>query len=1551
MVAPAKRVYVSYIVVGLFCIVLLAIAFMYAPRKPLRPILRQRTVPKARRVPDRETAPDKPLLVVPYSEYMAAAAKQVRQGNLQAALAIYRETQQMADSSELRAHLSDLYKLMAMRAMDKSEARELLTKAETVMEKAPGQPITAAEVPARVGHSYKLRAVQTKDRARRRELLAKANALLSTPASEVMLADAEKPEFIPVPPAPVKPTPPPVAAVPAKPEPRVVTPAPPLPAPTSPVPTTPTGRLELLTQVSAARRQAKDALGDRKYPEAVAAYGRAIQLASQIRPPDGTLLETLTRERTRVEARRDYDALSDTWSRAAKAGLWKDALEALRKMEQVGAGLTPRPEGYRFLAKNIREAEARFRSQEYVRLVAEARAAQRQDDIPRALDITAAARKFADDPKDLAPLFAELNSRKHELVSYLGTLASRDAALKRGDLGAARAAGRDAVHVGRRCTPPPANLARSERELRDIERQCDEACVKLIKIGDAAREDGDFTEAIRSYEQARLLATNPREVDTRLAVARKQMFVDTRVPRDARDGTRRYRRYLRLGAHAEGLDQLDAAVEEYKKAARVAKDPTEAEACIARALARKEALVPYREAAERARRMDRTAIQLSLAHRPRIRPGMQMDENKDQLKMVHAWEEAVRLGDAIKPPPRDLPGLKKALAVRREILALSHEQQLRRKLELAAQAEAAGDLDRAVKLYMEAREYTNRKGSLDENIARIKAKAKALDEYADAVTAAQKASDEAPLRQRALLWQSVYKIGQSLTPVPQDFARHVRTYSELEAQRKREMDAALAKAAALAKNKQFDAALKDLGQARSLALDPAFVDARILETQALAKRHTEAQQAAQWVAQAVEHEQSGDLRAAIGLYHKALTRAEKPEVVRERIVTLEARVKALGRYRAAKAEADRIDPEADIVAALKPYQRVVEVGDALKPPPPDLEKYRKTAAYLERRRAMMFDQIMARARAAEKRSRFGHAATQYRAAREWAPEPDRDLDTRVNLLEAAARGDELAAAEKWPEAVAAYESAMNFALQMRAMPESMAPVSERLSAARKKLAVPLAAQPEAKDDAEYRRLMEAAAEAEKHERLSPALLHYAAARKLVKNPSEIDARLAAVARRATALKAYRLAVDRATEHLREERFGKAIAGYREAVRLGAAMAPPPGDIDVTRGTIRAAEGLRDARVRELVAKAQKLRDRSLPEDAMKALRKAQAIAADPKSLDPQIAALRKEIARREKDRAAETIRQKQLKQLGSTVALADEFVSQGRTQTAISLYETSIALAEHMRPRPTILPAIRAKLARVKGKLPLLATTANSIGMRFVLIKPGRFLMGRNDGEPDEGPQHPVEITRPLYLSAHQTTNAHYLLFMAATGHAAPRPVDGETVWTDRSFPPEYADHPVAGVSYEDAKAFCRWLSAKEEKTYRLPTEAEWEYACRAGTFETYYWGPKASTAQVNYRDAGRMKTAPTGAYPPNPWGLYEMLGNVSDWCEDYLGQYSPLAQTDPQGPRTGRLRVLRGGWYRSRAEEVTCSSRRGAAPSVGYAGSGLRVVLAPPEGGPSGND
>jgi formylglycine-generating enzyme required for sulfatase activity/serine/threonine protein kinase len=287
--------------------------------------------------------------------------------------------------------------------------------------------------------------------------------------------------------------------------------------------------------------------------------------------------------------------------------------------------------------------------------------------------------------------------------------------------------------------------------------------------------------------------------------------------------------------------------------------------------------------------------------------------------------------------------------------------------------------------------------------------------------------------------------------------------------------------------------------------------------------------------------------------------------------------------------------------------------------------------------------------------------------------------------------------------------------------------------------------------------------------------------------------------------------------------------------------------------------------------------------------------------------------------------------------------------------------AEPVEPLPVheagAAPRARARRADVwqlfdtlEKKAPERAKTfTNSVDMKLVLIPPGTFHMGTPEDEPgcreNEVPHHEVTLTRSFYLAVTPVTQQQFLRVMGHNpAHFHP----------DNGGSPE---HPVENVNWESAVEFCRRLSALPEekqagRMYRLPTEAEWEYACRAGTDTPFCYGSALSSTQANF-DGGfpfgdaavgrfAQKTTRVGQQAANNFGLYDMHGNVWEWCADWLGStyYKESPKRDPRGPEAGRYRVLRGGSWRNHATTCRAGYRNGLAPRLKDSATGFRVVL-----------
>lgn len=253
----------------------------------------------------------------------------------------------------------------------------------------------------------------------------------------------------------------------------------------------------------------------------------------------------------------------------------------------------------------------------------------------------------------------------------------------------------------------------------------------------------------------------------------------------------------------------------------------------------------------------------------------------------------------------------------------------------------------------------------------------------------------------------------------------------------------------------------------------------------------------------------------------------------------------------------------------------------------------------------------------------------------------------------------------------------------------------------------------------------------------------------------------------------------------------------------------------------------------------------------------------------------------------------------------------------------------------------------------------NDLGMRFVLVPAGAFIMGSPPALAypldQDATQHKVEHTRPFFLQVTEVTNRQFRAFRPKHRSRAlgDIPLDGET-------------QPVVDVDWHDAESFAHWLAQHDgERTYRLPTEAQWEYACRGGTTTRFHWGddetelskyenvPDRSSPDgrlggvVFDLDDGHVGSAPAGAYLQNPWGLHDMLGNVMEWCADlWCDDLGEEPAVDPEGPSMSRwrARVVRGGAYTASVCNVRCGKRGFFSADAKFCHLGFRLVSPLPE-------
>jgi formylglycine-generating enzyme required for sulfatase activity len=286
---------------------------------------------------------------------------------------------------------------------------------------------------------------------------------------------------------------------------------------------------------------------------------------------------------------------------------------------------------------------------------------------------------------------------------------------------------------------------------------------------------------------------------------------------------------------------------------------------------------------------------------------------------------------------------------------------------------------------------------------------------------------------------------------------------------------------------------------------------------------------------------------------------------------------------------------------------------------------------------------------------------------------------------------------------------------------------------------------------------------------------------------------------------------------------------------------------------------------------------------------------------------------------------------------------------------TTFRLATYLLPLVVcgLLPAAAPRTGKPAGGA---QTLTNSLGMKLALIPAGKFWMGSPADEAESDPEelrHEVVITRPFYLGVHEVTQEQYQKLM------------GKNPAQFNQLRGGGPGHPVEQVRWGEAVEFCKRLSNEGEerkagRVYRLPTEAEWEYACRAGTGTPFHSGKTLSSAQANFNGAypygeaakgpNLRKTAKVGSYPPNAWGLYDMHGNVAEWCSDW---YDPLfyknsPRENPAGPLKGVLstgykgqffRVVRGGCWLDEGRGCRAAYRFRLQPSEPYRWVGFRVA------------
>lgn len=362
----------------------------------------------------------------------------------------------------------------------------------------------------------------------------------------------------------------------------------------------------------------------------------------------------------------------------------------------------------------------------------------------------------------------------------------------------------------------------------------------------------------------------------------------------------------------------------------------------------------------------------------------------------------------------------------------------------------------------------------------------------------------------------------------------------------------------------------------------------------------------------------------------------------------------------------------------------------------------------------------------------------------------------------------------------------------------------------------------------------------------------------------------------------------------------------------------------------------------------------------------------------------------------ETGRQSAARPSSDQVRRAGEMVAEGDTTRAAELIRQTIRECESGGDESarecsewlTALQGIKALLDKPPQKI----IHTNSLGMNLVRIPAGDYMMGSLKQEmdwlrltfkktwreghkqwfEDELPLHPVRINRPFYMGATEVTVGQFRQFLQETQYKTDAEKgDGGMIWSNKearwvpkkgmkwnSVPWKTADdQPVVFVSWNDAKAFCQWLSRKEKRTYRLPSEAEWEMCCRGGAaWVRYPWGNRLpGDHDMNFGDGnpklpeslttvddGYEFVSPVGNYPPNGYGLYDMDGNVMEWVEDYYDRnyYEGSPLEDPKGPSSGNSRVNKGGNWFTSPSDCRCAFRGFSGPEMSFWNLGFRVVM-----------
>ncbi len=267
-----------------------------------------------------------------------------------------------------------------------------------------------------------------------------------------------------------------------------------------------------------------------------------------------------------------------------------------------------------------------------------------------------------------------------------------------------------------------------------------------------------------------------------------------------------------------------------------------------------------------------------------------------------------------------------------------------------------------------------------------------------------------------------------------------------------------------------------------------------------------------------------------------------------------------------------------------------------------------------------------------------------------------------------------------------------------------------------------------------------------------------------------------------------------------------------------------------------------------------------------------------------------------------------------------EEIRAGKIKAEIKVEEKKAKLIVLQAPFSAVAAKnAQTQLAKSLGKLiEAKIDLGKGVKLEMILIPAGKFMMG------DPGKDHEVSLTKPFYMGKYEVTQEQWQVIMGSN------PSEKKGVkW------------PVGNLSWNDCQDFIQKLNAKTKGGYRLPTEAEWEYACRAGTTTAYAFGDSITLGDANFGPGGKSVTV--GSYKPNRFGLYDMHGYVWEWCEDWVAAYPEESITDPKGPVSGEYRILRGGGFNNNKLSARSSLRNNdSAPTRTLTDFGFRLVGTP---------